>query len=68
MYSVFKRLGTELVLGLFLNVRAEEQPELYQEIVHLCTQHWHGSAHTHCTSTVALQKRPCVYAIQGEVI
>ncbi|XP_029693502.1 uncharacterized protein isoform X2 [Takifugu rubripes] len=42
VYSVFKRLGTELVLGLFLNVRAEEQPELYQEIVNLCTQHWHG--------------------------
>ncbi|XP_040014272.1 putative cytochrome P450 120 isoform X2 [Xiphias gladius] len=42
VYSVFKRLGTELVLGLFLNVRAEEQPELFQEIVQLCTQHWHG--------------------------
>ncbi|XP_034564876.1 putative cytochrome P450 120 isoform X1 [Notolabrus celidotus] len=41
-YSAFKRLGTELVLGLFLNVRAEEQPELYQEIAQLCTQHWHG--------------------------
>ncbi|XP_040014276.1 putative cytochrome P450 120 isoform X5 [Xiphias gladius] len=37
-----QRLGTELVLGLFLNVRAEEQPELFQEIVQLCTQHWHG--------------------------
>ncbi|KAI3362063.1 hypothetical protein L3Q82_012398 [Scortum barcoo] len=42
VYSAFKRLGTELVLGLFLNVRAEEQPELYQEISQLCTQHWHG--------------------------
>ncbi|XP_076020477.1 cytochrome P450 26B1-like isoform X2 [Genypterus blacodes] len=42
VYSAFKRLGTELVLGLFLNVRAEEQPELYQEISELCTQHWHG--------------------------
>ncbi|XP_071322456.1 uncharacterized protein [Trachinotus anak] len=42
VYSVFKRLGTELVLGLFLNVRAEEQPELFQEISELCTQHWHG--------------------------
>ncbi|XP_056259683.1 uncharacterized protein LOC130186525 isoform X2 [Seriola aureovittata] len=42
VYSVFKRLGTELVLGLFLNVRAEEQPELFQEITQLCTQHWHG--------------------------
>ncbi|KAM9338647.1 cytochrome P450 26A1-like [Symphorus nematophorus] len=41
-YSAFKCLGTELVLGLFLNVRAEEQPEIYQEIVQLCTQHWHG--------------------------
>uniref|UniRef100_A0A4W6BJL6 Uncharacterized protein n=1 Tax=Lates calcarifer TaxID=8187 RepID=A0A4W6BJL6_LATCA len=26
VYSIFKHLGTELVLGLFLNVRAEEQP------------------------------------------
>lgn len=42
IYSVFKSLGTELVLGLFLNVRAEEQPELFQEITHLCTLHWHG--------------------------
>ncbi|TNN86306.1 hypothetical protein EYF80_003391 [Liparis tanakae] len=42
VYSAFKRLGTELVLGLFLNVRAEEQPELFQEIMQLCTQHWHG--------------------------
>lgn len=42
VYSVFKRLGSELVLGLFLNLRAEEQPELYQEVVELCTQHWHG--------------------------
>ncbi|XP_067430900.1 uncharacterized protein [Thunnus thynnus] len=42
VYTVFKRLGTELVLGLFLNVRAEEQPELFQEITQLCTQHWHG--------------------------
>lgn len=41
-YSVFKSLGTELVLGLFLNVRPEEQPDLYQEICQLCTQHWHG--------------------------
>ncbi|XP_029372467.1 uncharacterized protein LOC115052475 isoform X2 [Echeneis naucrates] len=42
VYSVFKRLGTELVLGLFLNVQAEEQPELFEEISQLCTQHWHG--------------------------
>ncbi|XP_031711773.1 uncharacterized protein LOC116388228 [Anarrhichthys ocellatus] len=42
VYSDFKRLGTELVLGLFMNVRAEEQPELFQEIMQLCTQHWHG--------------------------
>uniref|UniRef100_A0A3P8RWX4 Uncharacterized protein n=1 Tax=Amphiprion percula TaxID=161767 RepID=A0A3P8RWX4_AMPPE len=41
-YSVFKHLGTELVLGLFLNVRAEEQPELFEEISQLCTTHWHG--------------------------
>ncbi|XP_068609337.1 uncharacterized protein [Brachionichthys hirsutus] len=42
VYSIFKRLGSEFVLGLFLNVRADEQPELYQEIVQLCTQHWRG--------------------------
>ncbi|XP_035765712.1 putative cytochrome P450 120 isoform X1 [Neolamprologus brichardi] len=42
VYTVFKSLGTELVLGLFLNVRAEKQPELFQEISQLCTQHWHG--------------------------
>ncbi|XP_038154885.1 cytochrome P450 26A1-like [Cyprinodon tularosa] len=42
IYSVFKRLGTELVLGLFLNVRVEEQPEVFQEIMQLCTEHWHG--------------------------
>lgn len=42
VYTAFKRLGTELVLGLFLNVRAEEQPDLYQKITQLCTQHWHG--------------------------
>ncbi|XP_028274313.1 uncharacterized protein LOC114444108 isoform X2 [Parambassis ranga] len=42
VYSAFKGLGTELVLGLFLNVRAEEQPELLQEISQLCTLHWHG--------------------------
>lgn len=50
VHSVVKRLGTEFwVLGLFPNVQAEEQPELYQEIVHLCTQDWHGreQAHTH---------------------
>uniref|UniRef100_A0A3B4FZW8 Putative cytochrome P450 120 n=1 Tax=Pundamilia nyererei TaxID=303518 RepID=A0A3B4FZW8_9CICH len=42
VYTAFKSLGTELVLGLFLNVRAEKQPELFQEISQLCTQHWHG--------------------------
>lgn len=51
VYTAFKSLGTELVLGLFLNVRAEKQPELFQAISQLCTQHWHGRAtqinHTH---------------------
>nr|XP_057909650.1 putative cytochrome P450 120 [Doryrhamphus excisus] len=42
VYTVFKQLGTELVLGLFLNVRPNEQPELFQKITKLCTQHWHG--------------------------
>lgn len=42
VYTVFKHLGTVLVLGLFLNVRQEEEPELFQEISQLCTQHWHG--------------------------
>ncbi|XP_077354345.1 putative cytochrome P450 120 isoform X2 [Festucalex cinctus] len=42
VYTAFKRLGTELVLGLFLNVHADEQPELFEKITQLCTQHWHG--------------------------
>ncbi|XP_054896627.1 uncharacterized protein LOC129366680 isoform X1 [Poeciliopsis prolifica] len=42
VYSIFKRLGSEMVLGLFLNVRAEDQPEVFQEIMELCTEHWHG--------------------------
>ncbi|KAM6984673.1 putative cytochrome P450 120 [Aplochiton taeniatus] len=42
VYTVFKDLGTVLVLGLFLNVCQEEEPELFQEISQLCTQHWHG--------------------------
>ncbi|XP_061887082.1 uncharacterized protein LOC133638460 isoform X2 [Entelurus aequoreus] len=42
VYTVFKRLATELVLGLFLNVRPSEHPELFQKITQLCTQHWHG--------------------------
>ncbi|XP_061553586.1 putative cytochrome P450 120 isoform X1 [Phycodurus eques] len=42
VYTEFKQLGTELVLGLFLNVHADEQPELFKKITQLCTQHWHG--------------------------
>ncbi|KAK6322645.1 hypothetical protein J4Q44_G00074370 [Coregonus suidteri] len=42
VYPLFKRLGTELVLGLFLNVNPEETPELFQDITALCTLHWHG--------------------------
>lgn len=42
VYPMFKRLGSELVLGLFLNVKAEEKPEMFEEITHLCTLHWHG--------------------------
>lgn len=42
VYPLFKRLGTELVLGLFLNVSPEETPELFEEITGLCTLHWHG--------------------------
>ncbi|XP_053710157.1 putative cytochrome P450 120 isoform X1 [Synchiropus splendidus] len=42
VYSVFKQLGTEMVLGLFLNVRQEQHPELLWEITQLCTEHWHG--------------------------
>ncbi|KAJ0015469.1 hypothetical protein NQD34_009089 [Periophthalmus magnuspinnatus] len=41
-YSVFKSLGTQLVLGLFLNIHLDEHPELFHEISQLCTQHWHG--------------------------
>ncbi|XP_077398548.1 putative cytochrome P450 120 [Vanacampus margaritifer] len=42
VYTAFKQLGTELVLGLFLNVHADVQPELFEKITQLCTQHWHG--------------------------
>ncbi|XP_019713495.1 uncharacterized protein LOC109508094 isoform X1 [Hippocampus comes] len=42
VYTAFKQLGTELVLGLFLNVHADKEPELFQKIAQLCTQHWHG--------------------------
>lgn len=42
VYPVFKRLGSELVLGLFLNVKAEETPDTFEEITRLCTLHWHG--------------------------
>ncbi|KAJ8393964.1 hypothetical protein AAFF_G00054970 [Aldrovandia affinis] len=42
VYPLFKRLGTELVLGMFLNVHAQETPDLFHEITRLCTLHWHG--------------------------
>ncbi|KAJ8287074.1 hypothetical protein GJAV_G00046730 [Gymnothorax javanicus] len=42
IYPLFKQLGTELVLGMFLNVHAQESPQLFQQISELCTQHWHG--------------------------
>ncbi|KAJ8339126.1 hypothetical protein SKAU_G00359120 [Synaphobranchus kaupii] len=42
IYHVFKQLGTELVLGMFLNVHAQDTPHFFQEITELCTQHWHG--------------------------
>ncbi|KAG7476667.1 hypothetical protein MATL_G00085390 [Megalops atlanticus] len=42
IYPLFKRLGTELVLGLFLNVHPEETPDFFREITRLCTLHWHG--------------------------
>lgn len=50
------------MLGLFLNVRAEEQPELYQDIVQLCTQHWHGrDTHTHATQLLPIYKLTAKY-------
>ncbi|XP_064163574.1 putative cytochrome P450 120 [Anguilla rostrata] len=42
IYPLFKQLGTELVLGMFLNVHAQDTPDVFQEIMRLCTQHWHG--------------------------
>lgn len=59
VYSIFKRLGTELVLGLFLNVRAEDQPKVFQEIMEHCTEHWHGRStqikhHQHLLAPVCL--------------
>lgn len=65
VYSIFKRLGAELVLGLFLNVRAEDQPEVFQEIMELCTEHWHGRStqkkHQHLLATV------CLYGQHGHL-
>ncbi|XP_067839482.1 uncharacterized protein [Heptranchias perlo] len=42
IYSLFKRLATELVLAIFLNVDAEESAALSKQITQLSTQHWHG--------------------------
>ncbi|XP_078070322.1 uncharacterized protein LOC144494813 isoform X8 [Mustelus asterias] len=42
VYTMFKRLATELVLGIFLNVDAEESAALSKQITQLSTQHWHG--------------------------
>uniref|UniRef100_UPI00398E77A7 uncharacterized protein isoform X2 n=1 Tax=Pristiophorus japonicus TaxID=55135 RepID=UPI00398E77A7 len=42
VYTLFKRLATELVLGIFLNVDAEKSAELSKQITQLSTQHWHG--------------------------
>ncbi|XP_048451371.1 beta-amyrin 11-oxidase-like isoform X2 [Rhincodon typus] len=42
VYTLFKRLATELVLGIFLNVDAEESAALSKQITQLSTQHWHG--------------------------
>ncbi|XP_072445295.1 uncharacterized protein [Chiloscyllium punctatum] len=42
VYAMFKRLATELVLGIFLNVDAEESAALSKQITQLSTQHWHG--------------------------
>eukprot|EP00062_Callorhinchus_milii_P007579 gi/632949359/ref/XP_007890112.1/ PREDICTED: cytochrome P450 90A1-like isoform X2 [Callorhinchus milii] len=42
IYRLFKRLATELSLGLFLNVDAEESAALTKQIIQLTTQHWHG--------------------------
>ncbi|XP_072880501.1 uncharacterized protein [Hemitrygon akajei] len=42
IYGMFKRLATELVLGIFLNVDAEESAAFFKQITELSTQHWHG--------------------------
>uniref|UniRef100_A0A4W3JG51 Cytochrome P450 3A9-like n=1 Tax=Callorhinchus milii TaxID=7868 RepID=A0A4W3JG51_CALMI len=44
IYRLFKRLATELSLGLFLNVDAEESAALTKQIIQLTTQHWHGKS------------------------
>ncbi|XP_051876663.1 uncharacterized protein LOC127572970 isoform X1 [Pristis pectinata] len=42
IYEMFKRLATELVLGIFLNIDAEESAAFSKQITELSTQHWHG--------------------------
>ncbi|XP_038660418.1 beta-amyrin 11-oxidase-like isoform X8 [Scyliorhinus canicula] len=42
VYTMFKRLATELMLGIFLNADAEESAALSKQITQLSTQHWHG--------------------------
>ncbi|XP_059826090.1 uncharacterized protein LOC132394227 isoform X6 [Hypanus sabinus] len=42
IYGMFKRLATELALGIFLNVDAEESAAFFKQITELSTQHWHG--------------------------
>ncbi|XP_072137234.1 uncharacterized protein [Mobula birostris] len=42
IYGMFKRLATELVLGIFLNIDAEESAAFFKQITELSTQHWHG--------------------------
>ncbi|XP_069781485.1 uncharacterized protein [Narcine bancroftii] len=42
IYEMFKRLATEIVLGIFLNVDAEESAAFSRQITELSTQHWHG--------------------------
>ncbi|XP_078252090.1 uncharacterized protein LOC144591933 isoform X3 [Rhinoraja longicauda] len=42
IYEMFKRLATELVLGIFLNINVEESAAFSKQITDLSTQHWHG--------------------------
>ena len=42
IYTLFKKLATEICLTTFLHVDFEESADIAEQIVSLTTTHWHG--------------------------